>query len=660
MNRKIKCVCYCRVSTSSKEQLNSFENQKEFFEKYISEHKDLTLYKSKENPTGIYADRGISGTLLHREAFEEMLEAAGLIIERVDYKDVPKKDSDGRECFITYRDYTYRFSKEEPKFSLILVKNTSRFSRNILIADVLRKLSAIGVYVKFLDIDKCTQNESDLTIIQFFQTFDEMFSRDLSRKLLSANQQSRDNQILRTNYDLFGYQYHKRKSRAENNYLTIIPEEAHIVQMIFRLYFGCYKVDTFKKPETQQMKPCDFECSKCSIRYEVENEEGIGFRVIRLILNDYFKFRTRKGKEFAQSTLKHIFENEKFCGYLNNGKWDHGPLFNKNPSPKLRENYEQFLVYRPDLIPPIISKELFDLCTAKREKKAITFHKGTAHPSKYKGRLFCGMCGTVMTHNIGNNGSGLYNCRTKKLKSKAHCTNGNVYEYQVEGFIEKLCSGGLFEELTRKNRWLISTCLYEIEKKLSFIERNRNNDELSEMYSKIQSYTQALSKLYTQQALAETVPAALTQAINEITTELKDLEETYSKLTKKPAQQIKECETLLEICYTGISEMENPDTTYTEQELFEIVSHFVVYSEVQKVRGGMHGPPKVELVPILKTEALLHTKFGIDLDPQAPIPYSDIGFEDDEENILTQLKNKVQEVEKVLETLKSVYFSSMD
>ena len=117
-----------------------------------------------------------------------------------------RKDSEGREVYITYRDYTYRFSKETPKFSLILVKNTSRFSRNILITDVLRKLAAIGVYVKFLDIDKSTENESDLTIIQFFQTFDEMFSRDLSRKLLSANEQARQNQILRSNYDLFGYQ----------------------------------------------------------------------------------------------------------------------------------------------------------------------------------------------------------------------------------------------------------------------------------------------------------------------------------------------------------------------------------------------------------------------------------------------------------------------
>ena len=29
--KKIKVVCYCRVSTSSKEQYNSFENQKDFY-----------------------------------------------------------------------------------------------------------------------------------------------------------------------------------------------------------------------------------------------------------------------------------------------------------------------------------------------------------------------------------------------------------------------------------------------------------------------------------------------------------------------------------------------------------------------------------------------------------------------------------------------------
>ena len=654
---KIKCVAYCRVSTGSKEQFNSFENQKEFFEKYIKEHPEYTLYKSKTNPTGIYADRGISGTLLHREQFEAMLKAAGLVIEKMDYKDLPRKDSEGRQVFITYRDYVYKFSKETPKFSLILVKNTSRFSRNILITDVLRKLAAIGVYVKFLDIDKCTENDSDFTIIEFFQTFDEMFSRDLSRKLLSANEQSRQNQILRSNYDLFGYQYHKRKSRAENNYLTIIEKEAYIVQMIFRLYFGCFKVE----PNTTTpppMPPCNFDCNNCSIRYEVENEEGLGFRNIRLLLNDLYKFRTRKGGEFAQSTLKHIFENEKYAGYLNNGKWDHGPLFNRNASPKLKENYQDYLYHRPDLIPPIISKELFDLCTTKRTKKAEVYKPGlTVNPSKYKSLLYCGECGSVMTHNVGNNGNGLYNCRTKKLKTSKHCNNGNIYDYQFEEILKKLCEGGLAEDFELKNRWLVDTCVEWIEEKLGYIKRNRDTIAISEMYDQIQQYKQALTRLYKKQALETTNEYAIEQAIEETKEELDKLESEYAKVTKKPAILIKECADLLDICYTGISAMENPKTTYTEEELLEVVERFIVYSEVQKIRGGLHGAPKVSVVPILKTEHLLSTKYNIALNPIAPV-ISDFGLE--KENFLSSMKNRVDGLDKVIKDLENLYFSNMD
>lgn len=653
MSKKIKTVCYCRVSTSSKEQFNSFENQKDFFEKYIKEHPEYELYKSKECPTGIYADRGISGTLLHREQFEAMLEAAGLIIERVDYKDLPRKDSEGRGVTVTYRDYTYRFSKESPKFTLILVKNTSRFSRNILITDVLRKLSAIGVYVKFLDIDKSTENESDLTIIQFFQTFDEMFSRDLSRKLLAANEQSRQNEILRSTGDLYGYQYHKRKSRADNNTLTIIDKEAYVVQMIFRLYWGCFYVDptdyTTKPPK---MNPCDFDCDNCTINSTITEKDGLGFRNIRMILNSVYKFRTRRGGEFAQSTLKHIFENEKYCGYLNSGKWDHGPLFNRYASPKLRE--ARTLIYRPDLIPPIISKTLFDNCTSKREGKADiwgTYYRGT--PTEFKGLLYCGECGSVMTHNIGRNGAGLYNCRIKKTKGKQFCSNGNIYDHQFKGILQELCDGGLAEIISKKNTLFIETAIKLLQEKVDFILRNRNPEEVTDIHNKITRYTQALSKLYTQRALADTDDTALQNAISEIESDLPLLKAEYEKKTKKPASLLKECESLLEMCYTGLAAIENPKTTYTEKELWEVVERFVVHSEVHQIKGGLHGTPSVSAVPVLKAEHLLSTHYGIELDPSAPVILTDFGLE--EENFAEQIKTKLQEIERELKPLKTLY-----
>lgn len=651
--KKIKVVCYCRVSTSSKEQYNSFENQKEFFEKYIKEHPEYELYKSKDCPTGIYADRGISGTHFNRPQFELMLKAAGIKIQKTEYIDLPKKDSEGREMFVTYKEYTSTFSKEPPEFTLILVKNTSRFARNIVITDIIRKLSTVGVYVKFIDIDKSTENESDLSLIYFFQTFDEMYSRDLSRKLLSANQQSRDNEILRSNHDLYGYQYHKRKSRAENNYLTIIPKEAQVIQKIFRLYLGCFYVDPYGKAKPA-MPACDFKCSECPIRENLKETAGMGFRSIMQTLNDVYGYRTRKGKTFAQSTLKHIFENEKYCGYLNNGKWDHGPLFNKYSHPKLKENYKDYLKYRPDLIPPIISLELFDLCTAKREGKADIF--GTyfrGKPTEYKGKMYCGACGWVMTHNIGNNGNGLYNCRNKKLNGSHHCSNGNIYDYQIKEIIERLCTGELSEIINQRTILFIGTVIKLIEDKLDFIRRNRDDTVVEALHQKITERTNGLANLYKQKALSTTDLTAIQMVIDQFEQELPKLKEEYAKITKKPAQILKECAELKEICYTGLAKLENQKTIYTEEEMWEEVEKFVIYSEVQKLRGGMHGPPKVSAVPVLKTENTLSTQFGIDLDPTSPIILTDFGLEN--ENFTGQVKNRLNQLEEELHPFEALY-----
>ena len=68
-----RVVAYCRVSTKSDDQQNSYENQKHYFEHYINE------CESYEN-IGIYADRGISGTSLKRPQFNKMLTDAGLEI----------------------------------------------------------------------------------------------------------------------------------------------------------------------------------------------------------------------------------------------------------------------------------------------------------------------------------------------------------------------------------------------------------------------------------------------------------------------------------------------------------------------------------------------------------------------------------------------------
>ena len=86
-----KVAAYCRVSTDSKDQLNSYRTQIGYYTNYIAQHPGWEL-------VDIYADEGITGTSLEkRDEFKRML----------------------ADC-------------RAGKISRILVKSVSRFARNTL------------------------------------------------------------------------------------------------------------------------------------------------------------------------------------------------------------------------------------------------------------------------------------------------------------------------------------------------------------------------------------------------------------------------------------------------------------------------------------------------------------------------------------------------
>lgn len=66
---KMRVAAYCRVSTDSEEQLNSYEAQKTYYTQKIQDSPDWEM-------AGIYADEGISGTSLKkRTQFNKMITA---------------------------------------------------------------------------------------------------------------------------------------------------------------------------------------------------------------------------------------------------------------------------------------------------------------------------------------------------------------------------------------------------------------------------------------------------------------------------------------------------------------------------------------------------------------------------------------------------------
>ena len=151
-----------------------------------------------------------------------MLIDAGLDIteQKIQFKNYinPADGKDAVPVEIQYIDYYVKPSDRIPLFEEILVRDTSRFARNVgLLEDVLKKLQMKGVYVNFIDIGKTTRNEADLSFIRFVQTMDEQYVRDLSRKVKQGNERSIANKTVRSSGKLYGYTYKQQKSFREQS-----------------------------------------------------------------------------------------------------------------------------------------------------------------------------------------------------------------------------------------------------------------------------------------------------------------------------------------------------------------------------------------------------------------------------------------------------------
>lgn len=105
-------AAYCRVSSSSEDQLNSFAAQNIHYTQYIMEHEDWRL-------VDIYADEGITGTSVEkREDFKRMLADSGRgLIDRILVKSISRFARNTAECLEAIRQFrangtTIFFEKE--------------------------------------------------------------------------------------------------------------------------------------------------------------------------------------------------------------------------------------------------------------------------------------------------------------------------------------------------------------------------------------------------------------------------------------------------------------------------------------------------------------------------------------------------------------------
>ena len=226
-----KVAAYCRVSTDSKDQLNSYHTQIGYYTNFIAQHPGWEL-------VDIYADEGITGTSLEkREEFKRML----------------------ADC-------------RAGKIQRILVKSVSRFARNTLeLIETTRELKDLGVVVVFEEqgIDTAQMlGEMQLTLLAMAAQEE---STSISKNMRWSIQKRMDAGTYLGNTAPYGY-------RLEDGQLKIEETEATVVRRIFEMRLsGMGQVAITQELNRKRIQPRDGKpWTVYRVRYILSNERYIG------------------------------------------------------------------------------------------------------------------------------------------------------------------------------------------------------------------------------------------------------------------------------------------------------------------------------------------------------------------------------------------------
>lgn len=306
----IKVASYCRVSTDRDDQANSFESQQRYFKEYIDRQPDWELYQ-------VYADEGITGTSTKkRAAFNRMIADAHL-----------------------------------GKFHLILTKEVSRFSRNILdTITYTRELKALGVGVLFMN-DGISTLEPDAELrLSIMGSIAQEESRKTSTRV-KWGQTRRMEQGVVFGRSLLGYD-------VKDGCLTVNPEGAEIVRLIF------YKYGVEKKGTTVIAR----ELREAGYRTHSGNVKWSNTHIVKILKNEKYVGDLVQKKTITPDYLSHA------------KKYNHGE--------------EEFVIIR-DHHEPIIDRELWDTVQRELKKRNRNGELGAGHSNRYvfSGKIKCGECG---------------------------------------------------------------------------------------------------------------------------------------------------------------------------------------------------------------------------------------------------------------------------
>ena len=256
---ELRVGAYCRVSTDTEDQLNSYNSQVKYYTDLINSKKEWTL-------VDIYADEGITGTQVgKRENFQRMI----------------------NDC-------------ASGKVDLIITKSISRFARNTLdTLQYVRKLKERNIAVFFEDENINTLTMDGELLLTILSSVAQQEVENISANVKKGLKMKMQRGELIGFKGCLGYDYDPNTKN-----LVINEEEAEIVRFIFRRYTA--GIGTFKL--AKELKEKGFKTKVGSNNWAVST-------IINILRNEKYKGDLMLGKTF---TIDPIYKKKA----VNNGEVD--------------------------------------------------------------------------------------------------------------------------------------------------------------------------------------------------------------------------------------------------------------------------------------------------------------------------------------------------
>ena len=339
---KRKRVCaYARVSSGKDAMLHSLSAQVSYYSRMIQRNPEWSY-------VGVYADEAVTGTKGTRAEFQRMI----------------------ADC-------------RAGKIDIIITKSISRFARNtVTLLETVRELKKLGVDVYFEEQNIHSISGDGELMLTLLASFAQEESLSVSENCKWRIRQNFMHGIPCTTR-MNGY-------KIKRGEITVIPEEAEIVKMIFDCYLS-----------------------------------GMGKNAISRMLND-MGIPAKNGGIWHDSAIESIIRNEKYQGDLLMQKQYRIDHLSKIDKPNRGELPQYFV---EDNHEAIISREMFsEAQDAIAARAALQPHgDGIRREYPFTGKIVCGGCGKGYRRRH-NNGKLAWQCGTYMVRGKKHCPAKQIHE----------------------------------------------------------------------------------------------------------------------------------------------------------------------------------------------------------------------------------------